>query len=187
MFSCEFCEIFKNTFFNRPPMAAASRNTSLLFLNFFYKTCLTWLIYLYEPPIFTIVFGFLVYKWLRVSFGMMGKLCITLSFNAFYIWSVELYPTVVRYISNSFGKSENITRILQWNLCLYLVFTKVPIINWNNKKKIISNVSVYWIGTNGFLNYLRSTIFSCLIMLLQSYLWALFSYKTVLFFFVYSF
>lgn len=96
---------------------------------------MTWLIYLYEPPIFTIVFGFLVYKWLRVSFGMMGKLCITLSFNAFYIWSVELYPTVVRYISNSFGKSENITRILQWNLCLYLVFTKVPIINWNNKKK----------------------------------------------------
>eukprot|EP00795_Rhopilema_esculentum_P015781 gene15781-7079_t len=36
------------------------------------------------------------YNWSRVALGMMGKLCITLSFNELYLWSVELHPTVVR-------------------------------------------------------------------------------------------
>jgi len=36
------------------------------------------------------------YQWSRVALGMMGKLCITVSFNEIYLWSVELNPTVVR-------------------------------------------------------------------------------------------
>ena len=32
----------------------------------------------------------------RVVLGMCGKLCVTLSFDAIYTWSVELYPTDVR-------------------------------------------------------------------------------------------
>ena len=38
----------------------------------------------------------LVFRWSRVALGMFGKLFITTSFNAFYVWSVELYPTTVR-------------------------------------------------------------------------------------------
>ena len=59
------------------------------------------------------LFQFLVYKWLRVTLGMMGKLCITLSFNAFYIWSVELYPTTVRYANNGFGKVKTLVTPLK--------------------------------------------------------------------------
>eukprot|EP00794_Sanderia_malayensis_P010684 gene10684-11820_t len=33
---------------------------------------------------------------LRVCFGIFGKLCITISFASIYIWSAELYPTVIR-------------------------------------------------------------------------------------------
>eukprot|EP00794_Sanderia_malayensis_P018706 gene18706-20594_t len=33
---------------------------------------------------------------LRVCFGILGKLCITISFDSIYTWSVELYPTVIR-------------------------------------------------------------------------------------------
>ena len=40
--------------------------------------------------------GVLGYQWSRVALGMMGKLCITVSFNEIYLWSVELNPTVVR-------------------------------------------------------------------------------------------
>jgi len=32
----------------------------------------------------------------RVFLGMAGKFCITLAFDSIYIWSAELYPTVVR-------------------------------------------------------------------------------------------
>jgi len=32
----------------------------------------------------------------RVVVGMIGKLSITISFNAIYTWSVELHPTVIR-------------------------------------------------------------------------------------------
>eukprot|EP00794_Sanderia_malayensis_P019002 gene19002-20914_t len=37
-------------------------------------------------------------KWkiLRVIFGLCGKFCITLSFNALYMWSMEIYPTCIR-------------------------------------------------------------------------------------------
>lgn len=37
-----------------------------------------------------------VYNWVRVGFGMVGKLFITLAFSGIYVWSVELYPTVIR-------------------------------------------------------------------------------------------
>ncbi|XP_065062349.1 organic cation transporter-like protein isoform X1 [Rhopilema esculentum] len=33
---------------------------------------------------------------LRVSFGVLGRFCITLSYDAIYIWSTEMYPTCVR-------------------------------------------------------------------------------------------
>ena len=39
---------------------------------------------------------FVGYKLGRVVLGMLGKFSITLSFNAFYIWSAELHATVVR-------------------------------------------------------------------------------------------
>ena len=32
----------------------------------------------------------------RILLGMVGKLCITVSFDAIYTWSVELYPTNIR-------------------------------------------------------------------------------------------
>jgi len=50
-----------------------------------------------------------VYMWSRVLLGMMGKLCITLSFNEIYIWSVELNPTIVR--SQGMGLLQVISRI----------------------------------------------------------------------------
>ena len=30
--------------------------------------------------------------------GMIGKLGIAMSFDAIYTWSVELHPTVIRYV-----------------------------------------------------------------------------------------
>jgi len=36
------------------------------------------------------------FKWSRVTLGTFGKLCICVSFNTLYIWSVEIYPTIVR-------------------------------------------------------------------------------------------
>lgn len=50
-----------------------------------------------------------VLTWSRVSLGMLGKLCITLSFNSLYIWSVELYPTTVR--SQGMGLLSVVSRI----------------------------------------------------------------------------
>ncbi|XP_057314092.1 solute carrier family 22 member 3-like [Hydractinia symbiolongicarpus] len=35
-------------------------------------------------------------KYVRVVIGLLGKMCITLSFDAIYTWSVEIYPTAVR-------------------------------------------------------------------------------------------
>ena len=35
-------------------------------------------------------------KVVRVIIGMIGKLCITISFNTFGLWSIELFPTEVR-------------------------------------------------------------------------------------------
>merc|ERR1740124_2162055 len=32
----------------------------------------------------------------RISFGMLGKLCIACSFNTIGIWAIELYPTAIR-------------------------------------------------------------------------------------------
>jgi len=37
--------------------------------------------------------GLLVF---RVCLGVFGKLCITMTFNAIYTWSAELYPTAIR-------------------------------------------------------------------------------------------
>ena len=34
---------------------------------------------------------------LRVIVGMIGKLGISVSFDAIYTWSVELHPTIIRY------------------------------------------------------------------------------------------
>eukprot|EP00794_Sanderia_malayensis_P020161 gene20161-22136_t len=33
---------------------------------------------------------------LRLTFGLVGKFCIQVSFDVIYTWSVELYPTVIR-------------------------------------------------------------------------------------------
>ena len=33
---------------------------------------------------------------LRLTLGMIGKFCITMSFDSIYTWSTELYPTVTR-------------------------------------------------------------------------------------------
>jgi len=49
------------------------------------------------------------FKWSRVGLGMLGKLCITVSFNSFYIWSVELYPTIVR--SQGMGLLSVVSRL----------------------------------------------------------------------------
>ena len=35
-------------------------------------------------------------KVVRVILGMIGKLCISISFNTISIWGIELFPTVVR-------------------------------------------------------------------------------------------
>uniref|UniRef100_A0A7M5XG06 Major facilitator superfamily (MFS) profile domain-containing protein n=1 Tax=Clytia hemisphaerica TaxID=252671 RepID=A0A7M5XG06_9CNID len=37
-----------------------------------------------------------VYNWIRVAMGMFGKFWITFAFSGVYIWSAELYPTVIR-------------------------------------------------------------------------------------------
>ena len=36
------------------------------------------------------------FKFGRIILGMLGKLCITVSFDSIYTWSVELYPTNIR-------------------------------------------------------------------------------------------
>eukprot|EP00795_Rhopilema_esculentum_P001124 gene1124-15466_t len=49
------------------------------------------------------------YMGLRITLGMLGKLCITVSFNELYVWSVELNPTIVR--SQGMGLLQVISRI----------------------------------------------------------------------------
>ena len=34
----------------------------------------------------------------RVALGVFGKFFVATSFDAIYTWSVEIYPTVVRYV-----------------------------------------------------------------------------------------
>uniref|UniRef100_A0A7M5U329 Major facilitator superfamily (MFS) profile domain-containing protein n=1 Tax=Clytia hemisphaerica TaxID=252671 RepID=A0A7M5U329_9CNID len=34
--------------------------------------------------------------WLRVTFGMIGQLCLALAFSSMYSWSLELMPTIIR-------------------------------------------------------------------------------------------
>ncbi|XP_066923513.1 solute carrier family 22 member 4-like [Clytia hemisphaerica] len=50
-----------------------------------------------------------VYNWIRVAFGMLGKLSVTLAFSALFVWSVELYPTVIR--SQGMGLMNVVSRI----------------------------------------------------------------------------
>jgi len=38
----------------------------------------------------------------RVTLGTMGKLFITTSFNAIYVFSAELFPTVVRCVKRKY-------------------------------------------------------------------------------------
>ena len=35
---------------------------------------------------------------LRVTFGLLGKFLITISLDVIYVWTVELYPTQIRYV-----------------------------------------------------------------------------------------
>ena len=79
------------------------------------------------------LFQFLVYKWLRVTLGMMGKLCITLSFNAFYIWSVELYPTTVRYANNGLGKIKTLVTPLKEQ---FYLSTGITVSNYTEPPKL---------------------------------------------------
>ena len=39
---------------------------------------------------------FLDYIFLRVTFGMIGQLCLSLAFSSMYSWSLELMPTTIR-------------------------------------------------------------------------------------------
>lgn len=41
--------------------------------------------------------------WLRISFAMAGKLCVTAAYAIIYIYTTEIYPTVVRNIGLSSG------------------------------------------------------------------------------------
>lgn len=39
---------------------------------------------------------------LRLVVGLLGKFCISLSFDSFYTWSLELYPTHIRAVSSGY-------------------------------------------------------------------------------------
>lgn len=47
--------------------------------------------------------------WLRITFAMFGKFCITASFAIIYVYSAEIYPTVIRNVG--VGSSSMIARI----------------------------------------------------------------------------
>ena len=64
--------------------------------------------------------------WSRVLLGMVGKLCITLSFNEIYVWSVELNPTIVRYSIIEFAEF-GIQRPVQQSMGIFtLLYTGIP-------------------------------------------------------------
>ena len=45
----------------------------------------------------------------RITFGMIGKFCIGLSFGAIYVWSLEIYPTTIR--ANGMGFLQVASRV----------------------------------------------------------------------------
>ena len=47
--------------------------------------------------------------WLRITFAMIGKFCVTSSFGIIYVYSAEIYPTVVRNVG--VGSSSMVGRI----------------------------------------------------------------------------
>ncbi|CAG2117590.1 unnamed protein product, partial [Medioppia subpectinata] len=47
--------------------------------------------------------------WPRVTFAMFGKFCVTCSFGIIYVYSAEIYPTVVRNVG--VGSSSMVGRV----------------------------------------------------------------------------
>lgn len=51
---------------------------------------------MFFTPLGYIIFLFLDLTWLSVTISMVGKLCITFCYGVVYVYTPELFPTVVR-------------------------------------------------------------------------------------------
>lgn len=64
---------------------------------------------MYLTPFISVAFNFSELHYVLITLAMVGKLCITGAFDSLYVFSAEIFPTVVR--NAGMGSSSAAARV----------------------------------------------------------------------------